>query len=76
MTAREVRASLSRLGLNKSEAARLCGVETTTMQRWCTDSGPQYRQIPPPAVRLLYSMERLPQLVGILEWYGKEKGPK
>lgn len=73
MTPREVRATLDRLGLNKSEAARLCGVDTTTMQRWCTDSGPQFRQIPKPAARLLYAIERLPELRGILEWHGSEK---
>jgi len=73
VTPREVRAQLERLGLSQSEAARLLGVHTPTMQRWCSDLRTQYRQIPAPAERLLYAMERLPELVGILEWYGPEK---
>lgn len=68
MSAREVRAALDRLGLTQSEAARLCGVNLATMQRWCSERNTQWRQIPPPAARLLYAMERLPELVGILEW--------
>ena len=69
MTPREVRAQLDRLGLNQSEAARLCGVDTTTMQRWCSDLRTQSRQMPAPAERLLHAMERFPELVGVLEWY-------
>ena len=62
MTPEALRASLARIGLSQSGGARLLGVRVSTMQRWCTGD----REIPPPAQRLLWAMERDPSLVEAL----------
>jgi DNA-binding transcriptional regulator YiaG len=59
MTPEALRATLARLGLTQSGAARLLGVRVTTMQRWCSGD----REMPPPAARLLWAMERHPELI-------------
>lgn len=56
MTAAEVRAALSRLGLSQLAAARELGVDARTVRRWCAD--PQQAVVPGPAVRLLALMEQ------------------
>jgi DNA-binding transcriptional regulator YiaG len=59
MTPEALRATLARLGLTQAGAARLLGVRVTTMQRWCSGD----REMPPPAIRLLWAMERHPELI-------------
>lgn len=49
MTAPDLRATLSRLGLSPAEAASLVGVHPVTMRKWIAEMQP----IPPPAARLL-----------------------
>ena len=62
MTGAALRATLARLGLSQSGAARLLGVRASTMQRWAQDQ----REIPPPAERLLWAMERDRSLIDAL----------
>lgn len=69
MTAREFRAAIHRLGLTQTSAAKVFGVRTQSVHRWCSELSTTRRQVPPPVERLLYAMERAPELVGILEWY-------
>jgi hypothetical protein len=62
VTPEALRASLARLGLTQSGAARMLGVRVTTMQRWCAGD----REVPPPAERLFWAMERDPGLLAAL----------
>lgn len=66
MTPETLRATLARLGLTQSGAARLLGVRITTVQRWAAGQ----TEVPPPVQRLLWAMERDPGLIAALrqEW--------
>jgi len=54
MSPSQLRATLARLGLTQSEAARLLGVDDRTMRRWCCAE----RGIPEPVARLLWLLLR------------------
>ena len=62
MTADEYRLLLQRLGLSQAGAARICGVDQRTSQRWALGE----RDIPAPAQRLLLACERHPKLLAEL----------
>lgn len=59
MSPETLRATLARLGLTQSGAARLLGLRITTVQRWASGDS----DVPPPVERLLWAMERRPELV-------------
>ena len=67
MTGATLRATLARLGLSQSGAARMLGVRVTTMQRWCCDQMAMH----PAAERLLWACERDPTLVEALREVGQ-----
>jgi len=58
MTPADYRALRERLGLTQAATARLCDVDTRTVQRWQSGA----RDIPPPVQRLLRACERDPSL--------------
>lgn len=62
MNGGDLRATLARLGLSQSGAARMLGVRVTTVQRWCCDQMAMH----PTAERLLWAMERDPTLIEAL----------
>ncbi len=55
MTPAEVRASLARLGLSQSKAARVIGVNPRTVRNWCAE--PQRAPVPAYIRLLLRLME-------------------
>lgn len=59
MTHEELRAVLARLGLTQTGAARLLGVDGSTVRRWLTDKNTA-RDIPPPAVAFLRLIDECP----------------
>jgi DNA-binding transcriptional regulator YiaG len=58
----DLRATLARLGLTQSGAARLLGVRVTTVHRWASGDS----DVPPPVTRLLWAMGRDPTLIPAL----------
>jgi DNA-binding transcriptional regulator YiaG len=54
MTPTELRAALTRLGISQAETARVLGVDDRTVRRWAAGD----RDIPQPAIRLLWACER------------------
>jgi DNA-binding transcriptional regulator YiaG len=65
VTPAELRALLKRLGLSQIEAALLLGVDVRTMRRWMMAE----REMPEPAVRLLWACEHYPGVqAGLAGW--------
>lgn len=61
MTPTELRATLSRLGLAHSEAARLLGADGRTVRRWMEPpEASGHRDPPPMALRMLDLIEHVP----------------
>jgi DNA-binding transcriptional regulator YiaG len=56
MTATELRATLARVGLTQTGAARLFGLDDRTLRRWAAGDG----EITPCALRLLDLLEHVP----------------
>lgn len=56
MTDTELRATLARVGLTQTGAARLFGIDARTMRRWLAGE----REVTPCALRLLDLLEHVP----------------
>lgn len=67
MTPTELRATLARLGLSQTEAAKLLGVSRKSITNWLAQPGtPSSRPIPEVVVRMLLMIEDVPQAMRFL----------